>query len=165
LYKDDCDSVTVNFKDFTVNESGVYSLDIIYDYFDKKNNIITYNTSYSFNCPGLVFSCKLLGVNVDDCYNKNGVFTAEFSVKGLKQSESSQARILNINKDLDYSLKANKQYIDINNFNSRKGSLPKSYSISPAGEGKYKLTYDSKDAGFEVNEFYINFDGLEECRN
>ena len=112
-------------------------------------------------CPGLRFSCSLLGTGINECYTKNNkTFSAEIILKGLNQSQEEELDWL---RDMEYKVQANDRYEDINGKYSNIGSLPKDFKIESLGGDLYNLSYYFKKEN-SIKSFAIGFRDLAECR-
>ncbi|MBM3200000.1 hypothetical protein FJZ53_03600 [Candidatus Woesearchaeota archaeon] len=94
--------------------------------------------SFELQCPGLLFTCKRLGVKINDCLtSKSGLFEANLDIYGLEQSEKAN---LDPIKALEYIVDTMMLYKDINGYTSKRGSLPVGSTITKTGDGKYKIS-------------------------
>ncbi len=131
------------------NEAKTYK---IYIRYEKEDGDIE-EMDASVDCLGLKFSCKLLDMKIDDCYTKDNYFYSFLTIKGLRQSVFSD---LTVEEGLDFTLEAEKRYIDYNGVTKKTGELPSGYTIDKIGEDKYRIKasfFDNK-----VNKLYARFD-------
>ncbi len=121
----------------SLNENKQYSitLDYIEDGQSKTKN-------FHADCPGLVFSCTLLGINIDKCYTENGRFTAEITAKGLKQSVLPYGFNVNPDNALDFTINTKEPYKAKTSIISKIGPLPEEFKITQTDADKYSLTFD-----------------------
>lgn len=90
------------------------------------------------------FDCKTLGITLDKCYSQDGIFKAEFMVKGAK-APASYDKVINIIKGVDYTLDTNKQYKTINGDIVARGTLPYNYKLNNIVGDRYSLEADMGD--------------------
>lgn len=106
------------------------------------------------DCPGLFFSCSMLNLSIEDCYNQGNKFTAIIKTQGLSQSPGT---LMKPDEVISYTLKTKQTYLDVNNLQSKKGSLPKQYNITEYGDSKekYLLQFELED-NF-VDSLFVEF--------
>ena len=102
-------------------------------------------------CPGLKFSCDLVNVTIDRCYNLPGTFYAIFGVEGMKQSDLKGARQLNITQDFNFTLTGEK-------LKRIRSTFPNGTRLEHLGGEKYSMELDVK---FEVKNFTL---GVKACQ-
>lgn len=92
----------------------------------------------AFDCYGLLFSCELIDISIDKCFNKDGIFYAYFTGKGFhRQSKYSNAKEINTTSELSYKMMGPKfQFI---------GNSP-SIVVEELGNQAYVLTYETEHA-------------------
>lgn len=117
------------------NESKSYTINAYFNEDDQNKTI-----SYTFDCPGLFFTCSLLDVKVLECYNDNNLFNAEFYVGGL--DNQGYGKRIDIENGLHYSVKTTNNYVDVNGKSSKNGNLPENVEIVSKGNGLYSITYE-----------------------
>ncbi len=139
------------------NWSGVYKVDINFREFNYKNGSST-PRNYNFeikNCPGLLFSCRLVGLNLDDCYTMDNKFYAYFTANLDKQSDETNAKTIDVEKGLIYTVESNEKYMETTGNLVKRGKLPKGYSIKKISKDKYLLQADF--ANNLVKNLYIEY--------
>lgn len=96
------------------------------------------------DCPGLFFSCSMLNISIEDCYNQGNKFTAIIKAQGLSQSPGT---LMKPDEVISYTLKTKQNYLDVNNLQSKKGALPKGYNITESSDSNelYLLQFEFKD--------------------
>jgi len=93
--------------------------------------------TFDIECPGLLFTCKKIGIRVNDCLtSKSGKFTSNMDIYGLEQSERAKLDPFEV---IDFILDAQILYRDINDRVSKRGSLPKDAVIKKVAENKYLI--------------------------
>jgi len=140
-------------EELLLNEEGIYRMEIKYKSFSSSDEYVQKGKEATFECPGLLFSCRLLDVSIDKCYNKDGKFVAEYTIQGLKPSNLKNAKVIDILDGVDYTIEATETYEDINNNIIRKGSLPRNYKLKEIGPNKYSLEaffFDNEVKAFRV---------------
>ena len=141
-----------------VSREGIFDIaknyDINIDYILAENATASYKQSLavSVSCPGLLFSCSLLNISIQECYTKNGKFNAVIAAPGLKQSGRAE---MDFDKVTSYILRTRENYIDKNLISSRKGELPAVHEVAYIKDGKYLLAFDFAD-NF-VESLYVQF--------
>lgn len=133
---------TFTSKEASFNAEKTY--DITLDYILIENITSQYKETLNFQvkCPGILFSCSLLNLTIDDCYAEDGKFTAAITAAGLKQSKRSET---DANKALSFNIKSENNYLDKKKVYSDDGDLPLDYSISYLKNDQYILQFDFKD--------------------
>ena len=139
-------------KEASLNKRMNYDIEINYDNQKIETNV---------DCPGLIFSCALLNLAIENCTTKDGYFLAYLDIKGLNQSLDKS---FNVYEDLTYNIRANERYFDIHGEYSEEGSLPKDAIIKNVDKDKYLIEYDFKRENF-VESLVVEFKDLYECRN
>ncbi len=139
------------------NRSGNYKVEFDYREYYYKNQSQTKRT-YGFNiknCPGLLFNCRFLGLNIDDCYTKDNKFYAYFTANLEKQSSEENSKFIDVNNGLKYMIEANGAYMDTTGNLLKRGKLPKVYTIKNTGRNKYLLEADFPSSS--VKNLYIEY--------
>ena len=127
-------------------------------------NYMIQEMAHTFSCPGLVFSCTLLNLSIDDCYTKNNVFYAYFTAEGLKQSDLPYAKVIDLQEDVTYRLSTINTYCDRNKRCSKEGTLPENSSITSLGDDRYllKTNFDSNNS---VSMFFMQINDVKKCED
>lgn len=128
-----------------LNKKGRYTIKLNFKAYDQSDRYSEKTQEDVVSCPGFVFSCELLDINLDKCYNENGIFKAEFSFVGGPKEEYPKAKMIDIIKGIDYTLDTEKAYEDIKGNYMLRGSLPKNYKLTNLGNDKYKIEAEMKD--------------------
>jgi len=136
-------SATFQSEEMVLNGNGTYPLQILYsltslvaDQNSKKYTKYGAISSYKIECPGLLFSCTSLGINIESCETSNGTFDALISIKGLEQSEKAA---LDVEKDIIYRFEAADRYKDVSGMSSKTGGLPVTHNLIREGVDKYRI--------------------------
>ena len=101
--------------------------------------------SFTLDCPGLVYTCKQLGLELTSCTNEEGAVRAELLLTGLQQSP--QATMVP-EKVLDFQFVMKERYKDIRGASSREGSLPEKYQILHLGTDQYVMRAPLEDGNW-----------------
>jgi len=111
---------------------------------------------YTANCPGFTFSCKMLNTTFHDCFTREGVFTARYTIYNFDLDKENTLRFsqpfllrYDVRTD-DGNIFTHSPIIMTEEFRDIKMTVKKlSYG------SKYKLTWDTNRS---VNTFYIQYD-------
>lgn len=87
------------------------------------------------------FDCKTLGITLDKCYTQDGIFKAEFSIKGTKTPESHN-KVIDIIRGIEYTVDTNQKYKTINGDVVDRGTLPADYKLTNTAGDNYLLEAD-----------------------
>lgn len=121
--------------------------------------------TFDLECPGLIFTCKRLGIKINDCLtSKRGKFTANLDIYGLEQSEKGSMDPLKV---IDYMLETQILYKDIKGYTSKLGSLPDGATITKTGANQYKIEAEfDKYTTNHVKNMWINFNNnmIKQCK-
>ncbi len=118
-------------------EKKRYPLSIDYYLGDEQKSAESY-----VDCPGLVFTCKRLGIEIERCYTMNNEFNAYLVIKGLEQSEQS---VMDPKAVVSYQLEVSGRYLDIDGIRTSKGSLPLGYRLTKDTKDRYFLSHSFED--------------------
>ena len=128
---------TFSMPENALPEKKAYKINLYYLEDDQSKT-----KEFEADCPGLVFSCSLLYIDVDRCYTDKGHFTAEITAKGLRQSNLVNGFNVDPGKALDFMISTKNPYKAKTNIIDKRGPLPSEFHISESGPDKYLLTFD-----------------------
>ncbi|MCG2718749.1 MAG: hypothetical protein L6408_07955 [Nanoarchaeota archaeon] len=112
--------------------------------------------TFELDCPGLIFTCEKMGIKLNDCVtSKREKITAHLDIYGLEQSPGLNLDPLKV---IDFKLRTQMLYRDINEVVSKTGSLPKGATITKVADNKYLLeaNFDSYTTN-RIYEMSVNF--------
>lgn len=113
-----------------INNLGDYDIILEYIEGDIKKDLV-----YEKECPGLIFSCELVKVDIENCtIVDDRYFNLLVELSGINQSTS---RKLDIFEDISYGVVAENSYMDIRSLYSNKGSLPEDIKIDKINNNLY----------------------------
>jgi hypothetical protein len=112
------------------------------------------------NCPGVITDCEYIDMIVDDCYTRNGFFTAKFNSTGLRQRT-----FLDMEADIEYQFVSDDRIWFY-------GVIPDDINIRYDGDGYYTLRFETNTPVREIffriplcdNQDYDYTTGYEKCR-
>lgn len=131
-----------------------YTIKIDYKMTKEDLTKIPKTETFELECPGLLFTCNRLSLNLKSCEtSEGGKFTAQIEVMGLEQSER---RKLDPVKVIDYILDADQYYKDITGRTGKRGSLPQGYTIERIKDYTYKISYSFIDGNF-IKDMWVKF--------
>lgn len=142
---------TFSMPENTLTENRIYKISLYYKE-DDQSKI----KEFDAECPGLIFTCNLLHVDIDKCYTTNGRFTAEITAKGLKQSKLPNGFNIGPEKALDFTMSTNKPYKAKTNIIYKRGSLPSEFTITEISPDNYQLNFDLEPGNY-VKELSVAF--------
>jgi len=87
------------------------------------------------DCPGLFFSCSMLNLSIEDCYNQGNKFTAIIKAQGLSQSPGT---LMKPDEVISYTLKTKQTYF------LGKGDSLGEFLIEEINEGKITLDLEGQ---------------------
>ena len=139
-------------KEGALKNKDKYAIDIFYVLVENATAKYEQKLSFSADCPGLLFSCSLLNLSIENCYTQDNKFNAIINASGLAQSEPATMKPDEV---IIFKIKAENSYLDINNVNSKEGNLPMDYKINDLKDGQYLLEFDFENNN--VNSLYAGF--------
>lgn len=129
-----------SFKSGTAQIKNAGAYDIILNYIEEDLNK---NAVWTLDCPGLIFSCNLLSIDIKNCTNVDDkYFNLLIEIAGTNQSIVSQIEILD---GIKYSLVAKNSYKDIKGLDSDRGSLPEDIKINKLDKDLYLFSKEFQD--------------------
>lgn len=138
--------------------TGERSYQMTVYYTEKIDEETTQDGEFTFDleCPGLIFTCEKVGLKLNDCVSsKRGKITANMNIYGLEQSPGLNLDPLKV---LDFKLRAQILYRDINGVVSKIGGLPEGAKITRVAENKYLVeAYFNKYTTNRVHDIQVNF--------
>ena len=142
---------TLTSEEAVFNLTGKYIITV-----DYMHNNLLYTTSHKTYCPGFEFSCKLIGVYVDDCRNINNErFEASARIYGMGDITKEN---LTLDDNIKFMLWAEFDYEDFKGHISERGSLPKGVKISNPEYGQYYFNVSNFDN--KIKSFVGKFIGI-----
>ena len=108
-------------SDSYFKKEGEYSIRI--EYKDEYEEI-------NIECPKFTFSCNDIDIKINECYSEGNNFVINFLGRGLE----TQKIVLDLEKDLEYSIKSKRQIWGF-------GSLPKNVSFEKLENENYKIIF------------------------
>lgn len=144
--------ITFKSRDAQINKAGNYEIALNYAEEGLNKNVVI-NTE----CPGLIFSCSLIKVDIKNCTSvDNKYFNLVTELAGLNQSVVSQFEMF---EDIEYGVVAENSYEDIKGLNSNKGSLPEGMKIQKTDKEVY--LFSKEFANNTIKSVNIYFKGVE----
>ncbi|MAG47491.1 hypothetical protein CL617_02700 [archaeon] len=151
-YSDSQRYATFAIPEASLNENKIYKVSLNYteDGQDKKKE-------FNAECPGLLFSCNLLNIDITKCSTQDRKFTAEFSAKGLKQSKLSGGFNVDVSKVLDFFINTDEPFKSRKNISYKSGPLPTEVDFKHLGNDNYILSFDFGSDNY-VKNIRVDYD-------
>lgn len=148
-----------------LTEQKTYSIKLAYKEIIGGSTIQDAELTFNLECPGLIFTCKRLGIKINDCLtSKRGKFTANLDIYGLEQSEKGTMDPMKV---IDYMLETQILYKDINGYTSKLGSLPYGATITKTSPNQYVVEAEfDKYTTNHAKNMWANFNSnmVKQCK-